>query len=77
MDASYIPVAKARGFTTHWINAICRFDLSQCRTAPDHVFLRRIIIHKIANDQYNIRILCFNGLHMFRKTFSMKCRSCM
>ena len=20
MDASYIPVAKARGFTTHWIN---------------------------------------------------------
>jgi hypothetical protein len=21
MDASYIPIAKARGFTTHWINA--------------------------------------------------------
>ena len=22
MDASYIPIAKARGFTTHWINHI-------------------------------------------------------
>lgn len=22
MDASYIPVAKARGFTTHWIKNI-------------------------------------------------------
>ena len=22
MDASYIPIAEARGFTTHWINPV-------------------------------------------------------
>ena len=26
MDASYIPVAKARGFTTHWIKPVVEID---------------------------------------------------
>ena len=31
MEVSYIPIAKARGFTTHWINTACKMYLQIIR----------------------------------------------
>ena len=51
MDASYIPIAKARGFTTHWISsklsghAIIPYRIMDCINVDDRIdFIQRAVL---------------------------------
>jgi len=44
MDASYIPIAEARGFTTHWINFI-----TAVTNSPADVILTMLVVPSFTN----------------------------
>lgn len=64
MDASYIPIAEARGFTTHWIKKESNKELF-CNTfskIPLHI--KNSVSHSVYINCFSVGILLTAGLQV-------------